>query len=98
MATITCGSLSYTVDHAVKGADYVHGYDANGNLVVAFEGVVDFSKVSYNGTYLTPGECLEEGCNVVKYVNGSLVNSDGTPVDIATLVLMALPAWEGGSY
>lgn len=82
MATITCGSLSYTVDHAVKGADYVHGYDANGRLVVSIDGVSSFSGITYSGTYLSPDKCLEEACNIAKYVNGSLVKNDGTPIDI----------------
>lgn len=70
MATLTFNGESFTVDHAVKGADYIHGYDANGVLVVSFEGVVDFSRFTYTGTYMAPGECLTERCNTVRYCGG----------------------------
>lgn len=81
MAKISFNGASYTVDHAVKGADYVHGYSADGVLVVSFEGVSDFSCITYDGTYLDPSACITEGCNDVKCVGGKLVKADGTPVD-----------------
>lgn len=80
MAKITCGEQSYTVNHAVKGADYVHGYDAEGNLVVSFEGVTNFSGITYDGTYMAPEACVDEPCNQLYHVNGKLVKRDGTVV------------------
>lgn len=77
MQTLTYGLFVYEVDHAVKGADYIHGYDRAGNLVVAFEGVTDFENFEYTGTYMVPDECLEEQCNTVKHVNGKFVRQDG---------------------
>ena len=78
MATITFCGESFTVDHAVKGADYVHGYDAEGNLVISLDGVTDFSGIAYDGTYMTPSGCLAEICNDVKYCEGALKKRDGT--------------------
>lgn len=78
MATLSYGGVSYTVDHAVKGADFIHGYDANNALVVSFEGVTNFSGFTYTGTYMAPADCLDEGCNDVKYHGGKLKKADGT--------------------
>lgn len=80
MATLTFNGESFTVDHAVKGADYIHGYDANGVLVVAFDGVADFTGFTYDGDYMEPGECLTEHCNTVRYCGGALKTLDGKVV------------------
>ena len=80
MATITFCGETFTVDHAVKGADYVHGYDAGGNLIVGLDGVTDFSKITYSGSYLSPGDCLAEACNNVKHCGGVLKKTDGTVI------------------
>lgn len=80
MEILKYGDLSYEVDHAVKGPDYVHGYDASGDLVVSFEGVTNFGDIQYTGSYLSPDKCLSEACNRVMNVNGELVREDGTPV------------------
>lgn len=77
MATLTFNGESFTVDHAVKGADYIHGYDANGVIVVAFDGVTDFSCFTYDGTYMEPVDCLTEHCNTVIYCGGALKTLDG---------------------
>lgn len=74
-----CGE-SFTVDHAVKGADYIHGYDENSNLIVSLEGIQDFSGISYNGEYMTPGGCLAERCNDVKFCDGVFKTRDGVTV------------------
>lgn len=87
MASISCCGRSYTVDHAVKGADYIHGYDADNRLVVSFEGITDFSVVTYDGEYMSPEVCLEESCNIVKYVADELVKSDGTPIPVDDLIV-----------
>ncbi len=80
MATLAYNGESYAVDHAVKGADYIHGYDADGVLVVAFDGVTDFSYFTYSGTYMDPSECLTEHCNTVSYCGGAFKRLDGTKV------------------
>lgn len=82
MAVITYLGESYTVDHAVKGADFIHGYDANSVMIVSFEGIKDFSGFTYNGTYMEPESCLAESCNDVKYVDGGLKKADGTPISV----------------
>lgn len=83
MAILTYGGESYTVDHAVKGADFIHGYDAEGIMIVSFEGITDFSSFNYDGTYMEPGHCLAEGCNNVKFVDGGLKKADGTTLSPA---------------
>lgn len=78
MAILTFNGESYTVDHAVKGADFIHGYDADSVMIVAFDGITDFSGFTFDGTYMTPEHCLAEGCNNVKFVDGGLKKADGT--------------------
>lgn len=89
MEILKYGSLSYSVNHAVKGADYVHGYNASGELVVAFDGVADVDAIEYTGDFMAPESCAEEKCNDVKCVEGRVVLPDGTPV--AAEAIGALP-------
>lgn len=77
MATLKFDGKTYTVDHAVKGPDYVHGYSADGTLVISLDGVSNFSGITYSGTYLAPGDCVAETCNDVKYCGGLLQTADG---------------------
>lgn len=78
-----CGEV-YAVDHAVKGADYIHGYDASGVCIIAFEDVADLSAISYDGEYLAPGDCEAEVCNKVVYCGGKLKTLSGTPLKLRT--------------
>lgn len=80
MATLTYNGESFTVDHAVKGADYINGYDANGILVVSFDGVADFSCFSYDGSYMSPSDCLAEPCNEMVYCGGKAKTRGGADV------------------
>lgn len=95
MAVLKFNSKSYTVDHAVKGDDYVHGYNANGICIVSIDGVKDFSTISYSGTYLSPDECLAESRNDLKYCGNELLTNDGRPVQLSVHVNVTLPvsAW-----
>lgn len=70
------------VDHAVKGPDYIHAYNSSGELIIAFEGISNFDRFDYSGTYLSPDECLNENCNDVKHCNGGFYKRDGTPVPL----------------
>lgn len=79
MATLTFNGSTYTVDHATKGTDYIHGYDANGNAVVSIEGIKDFSSVEYDGEYLDPTSCANEECNTVLLCGGVMQTRDGRP-------------------
>jgi hypothetical protein len=78
MAVLTFDNVEYIVDHAVKGPDYVHGYDSNGICICSIEGISDFSVVAYDGVYLTPEVCFAEACNELRHVNGKLILRDGT--------------------
>lgn len=80
MARLSFGGTSYTVDHAVKGPDYIHGYSADGTLIIAFDGVSDFSGFSYDGEFMNPEMCEAEGCNEAILVNGKLKTKDGRKV------------------
>jgi len=77
MAILTFNEVPYTVDHAVKGTDYVHGYNAAGVCIVAIERIKDFSAIDYDGEYLAPEACFAESCNEVRCVNGLLVLREG---------------------
>lgn len=81
MATLSFGGVNYTVNHAVKGADFIRGYDANNVVVVAFVGVTDFSGFTYDGTYMNPEDCLQEGCNNILFHGGALKRPDGSVID-----------------
>ena len=93
MATLTFNGTSYTVDHAVKGTDFIHGYDANAVMIVSFEGITNFSDFDYDGTYMEPEHCLAEGCNVVKYVGGKWQTSDGKPLLRAVTITFPAASW-----
>lgn len=98
MSTLTYNNEVFSVDHAVKGADYIHGYDANGVLIVSFDGVTDFSCFEYDGTYMGPGECLTEHCNTVRYCGGALKTLDGrwvTPPMLAGVEYRTTEYWNG---
>lgn len=93
MATLTYNGTSYTVDHAVKGADFIHGYDANAVMIVSFEGIKDFSAFDYDGTYMEPEHCLAEGCNDVKFAGGIWQTRDGTPLLRAVTITFPVASW-----
>ena len=78
MAQLTFKDFIYEVDHIVKGSDFIRGYRANGDFVVSFEGITDFSDFSYNCDCLTPDTCFSEKLNDVVYFKGSLYRRDGT--------------------
>lgn len=80
MATLSYNGIVYTVDHAVKGTDFIRCYDIDGTLLVAFNGVTDFSGFTFDGTYMEPEQCFEEACNNVKFHEGTLKMADGTPL------------------
>lgn len=98
MATLTFNGESYTVDHAVKGADFIHGYDADSVMIVAFDGITDFSGFTFDGTYMAPDHCLAEGCNDVKRVGGILVTRDGNAVSTTVEATLLASGWADGVY
>lgn len=83
MATLSYNGESWTVHHATKGSDYIHGYDENGKEVVTFDGITDFSDFTYSGAYMNPEECFEEGCNTVRYHSGRFKRTDGTEISVS---------------
>lgn len=93
MAILTYNGESYTVDHAVKGADFIHGYDAKSVLIVAFDGIINFSGFTYDGTYMEPEHCLAEGCNDVKFAGGIWQTRDGTPLLRTVTITFPTASW-----
>ena len=93
MAILKFNEETYVVDHAVKGPDYVHGYDATGNLIINIEGISDFSIVAYDSTYLLPEDCAAESCNEIVSVGGRIQRRDGGTIGRIT----GLPLPESGS-
>ena len=87
MATLTFNGESFTVDHAAKGADYIHGYDADGVVIVSFDGITDFSGFSYSGTYMNPSDCLAEKCNGAAYCGGVLKTRGGASIPASAIGL-----------
>lgn len=83
MATLKFDGKTYTVDHAAKGTDYVHGFDADGNILISIDGVSDFSAIEYSDTYMSPTDCLTEVCNDLKYCGSALKTRDGRSVSIS---------------
>ena len=55
MPTLKYLDYSFDCATAIKGEDYIHLLDANGILIVSFEGVADFTHFTLvNGEYTTP--------------------------------------------
>lgn len=93
MYTLTYLDRSFDVDHAVKGPDYVHGYDANGICVVSIDGVTSFDDIYFDGEYMDPAECASEACRTIRYVGGALVCTDGTAVQSVSGLRIAGQPW-----
>ena len=93
MATLTFNGNSYTVDHAVKGTDYVYGYDANGVCIVALDGVTDFSGVSYDGVYMDPKTCETDPHNEVVYCGNGLRTRDGRNITAVYKIILPASDW-----
>ena len=71
MATVTHMGVAYPCSTALKGDNYVHLLNAKGKLIVAFDGVSDFSGFTISGgTWVTPTP--EDECYL------AVVKDDGT--------------------
>ena len=71
MATVKYYDLTFECATAIRGNDYVHLLDAEGTMIVAFDGVSNISAFSIsNGTWqeATP----ERDCNI------AVIKDDGT--------------------
>ena len=71
MATRTYLGESYNCATALKGSDYIHLLDSNGEMIAAFDGITDFSGFSItSGDWTSP--TAENDCYV------AVVKDDGT--------------------
>lgn len=71
MASLTYLGMTYDCVTAIKGADYIHLLDADGNMVVSFDGISDFSGFTLSGCEYTE-PAADEDCFV------AIVREDGT--------------------
>ena len=70
MITINFCNMTFTCEKAIKGSDYVHLVDANGNLTACFEGVTDFGQFTISGGSWTTAPS-NDNCEV------AVVGADG---------------------
>lgn len=71
MATVTYLGNSFECEKAFKGADFIHLLDANGVMIVAFDGVSDFSGFAItDGNWETPA--ADHDCYI------AVIRDDGT--------------------
>ena len=84
MATVTYNNESFICTTALKGTDYIHLLDASGHMIVAFDGVVDFSGFSISdGDWTSPRDV--DLCSIaVIEDDGTLGESRFTPGDFLT--------------
>lgn len=71
MATVKYYDLTFECATAIKGDTYVHLLDSNGTMIVAFDGVTDFSVFSIEG-----GEWCNPTAEHDCYV--AVIRDDGT--------------------
>jgi hypothetical protein len=83
LAKLKFNGETYTVDYAVKGADFIHGYDSDGTKIISYDGISDFSDFGYDQSYLEPEECFQEIGNIVRHHEGALKRSDGNTLSAA---------------
>lgn len=71
MATVKYYDLTFNCSTAIKGENFVHLLDGDGTMIVAFDGVTDFSHFSITGgSWVTPTPAHE--CYV------AVMKDDGT--------------------
>lgn len=67
MATVTYNNESFSCTTALKGADYIHLLDGNGNMIAAFDGITDFSGFTItDGSWATPTALKDSYMAVVR--------------------------------
>ena len=74
MITVTHHNNAYTCASAIKGSNYIHLLDENGNMIAAFGGVSDFSAFSISGGGWTVASS-EDDCYVV------VIGAGGVPIN-----------------
>lgn len=84
MPTVTYNDESYTCTTALKGADYIHLLDSNGNMIAAFDGITDFSGYSITDGFWTTPTPPDECCFAVVEDDGSVAKSSYRRSDFVT--------------
>jgi len=82
MANVTFNGTTFACATAIKGSNYIHLLDADGCIIVAFEGVKNFTPFSIsNGSWVTPTE--DNKCPVaVMREDGTVAKGEHTCEDI----------------
>ena len=111
MITVTFCNMTFTCEKAIKGSDYVHLVDADGNLTACFEGVTNFNKFTITGGFWTAAPSNDDCELAVVGAGGVVRKSTKKASDIASLqadvssiknTIAALPErwnllWEGAA-
>ena len=89
MATVTFNGETFTCTTAIKGEDYIFLLDGDGDVIVSFEGIADFSSF-----YITDGDWViptpENECRIaVVKDDGTMGKGDHKSSDILSKVLPA---------
>lgn len=109
MITINFCNMTFTCEKAIKGSDYVHLVDADGNLTACFDGVTDFSQFTISGGSWTTAPSNDNCELAVVGADGVIRKSTKKASDIASMqtdvssiknTIAALPKrwnllWEG---
>lgn len=85
MITINFCNMTFTCDKAIKGSDYVHLVDADGNLTACFEGVTDFGQFTISGGSWTTAPSNDSCELAVVGADGVIRKSTKKASDIASL-------------
>lgn len=92
MPNVTFNGSTYSCTTAYKGSDYIHLLDSNGAMIVAFDGVSDFSGFSISGgSWTTPSDA--NCCIAVFHEDGMLMRGS----KIANSVTLPASGWVGDS-
>lgn len=97
MAIVTHQGQEYSCSVALKGDDYIHLLNEDGDMTVAFDGITDFSKFSITGgSWKTPTP--ENECYVAVVKDDGTMGKGGHKCsDIPTKSGGAVPIEQGGT-
>lgn len=93
MANVTFNGTTFACATAIKGSNYIHLLDADGCIIVAFEGVKSFTPFSIsNGSWVTPTE--DNKCPVaVMREDGTVAKGEHTCEDIGIALSQSIAVY-----
>ena len=84
MATVTYNNESFTCTTALKGTDYIHLLDSSGAMIVAFDGITDFTGFTISGGSWTTPTSADSCCFAVIEDDGTIGKSSHKHSDYLT--------------